>query len=175
MVGRVVNAPAPTRPFFRSRRLRAGSAVRSGDPSAYPVGSRDHPDVSSTDPSAASRSAPPTPGGGHAEADLPESPVRRVMSSTRELARRFRRDGFAVARGVFDSDHVARLERAFDDIVAQSQRSGEDIDACWGGPRMDALGAEGTSVLHTHDVQQFSAEWLRGWNHDATRSSANRT
>jgi hypothetical protein len=82
------------------------------------------------------------------------------------LREKFERDGFAVVRGVFDDAHITRLAAEVDRIVAQLLRSGEDVDARWGGPRMDALDAAGTEVVHTHNVQQYSGVWLRALLHE---------
>ena len=78
----------------------------------------------------------------------------------------FERHGFVLARGLFDAAYVALLEADFDGIVGQLRRSGEDVNARWGGPQMDALGAAGTEVVHTHNVQQYSAAWLRALLHE---------
>jgi phytanoyl-CoA hydroxylase len=83
-----------------------------------------------------------------------------------EIGRRFTEDGFYVARGVFSRAQTGELEEEFDRIVGQLVSSGEHIDARWGGPEMERLGAAGTSVLHTHNVQRFSAAWLRALLHE---------
>jgi len=73
----------------------------------------------------------------------------------------FEQDGYWLAKGVFSPQEVELLEQDFDRIVDQLQRSGEHINARWGGPEMERLGAENMVVLHTHNVQQFSAVWSR--------------
>lgn len=78
-----------------------------------------------------------------------------------EIAEAFARDGYYLARGVFGRDQVARLEEDFDRIVAQILASGEEANARWNGPEMEKMGAAPTVVLHTHNVQQYSAAWLR--------------
>lgn len=82
-----------------------------------------------------------------------------------DLRERFDRDGFALVEGVFSPDEVAELEADFDRIVRQLLASEEEIDARWSGPEMDRIGAAGTVVLHTHNVQQYSATWLRALLH----------
>ncbi len=76
----------------------------------------------------------------------------------------FARDGYVLAKGVFSPSEVAELEAAFDRIVDQLVRSKEQLNARWGGPEMDKIGGD-TVVLHTHNVQQFSAAWLRALTH----------
>lgn len=73
----------------------------------------------------------------------------------------FDENGFYVAKGVYSSTEVAELERDFDRIVDQISRSGEEINARWSGPEMEKMGAANTVVIHTHNVQQYSAVWLR--------------
>jgi ectoine hydroxylase-related dioxygenase (phytanoyl-CoA dioxygenase family) len=78
-----------------------------------------------------------------------------------EVGRQFAEDGYYVAKGVFSPDEVARLEADFDRIVDQLMRSGESINARWGGPEMERLGTQNLVVLHTHNVQQYSAAWAK--------------
>ncbi len=73
----------------------------------------------------------------------------------------FDHDGYYLARSVFSPDDVRSLESDFDRIVEQILNSGEEVNARWSGPEMDRIGAAGTVVLHTHNVQQYSSLWLR--------------
>ncbi len=77
------------------------------------------------------------------------------------IGRQFAEQGFFLAKGVFDAAEVAELERDFDRIVAQISQKDENVNATWGGPEMERLGAKGLVVVHTHNVQQYSAAWLR--------------
>ncbi len=77
----------------------------------------------------------------------------------------FDRDGYFLARGVFSPGELQTLEQEFDQIVAQILSSGEEVNARWSGPEMDRIGSAGTVVLHTHNVQQYSAIWLRALLH----------
>ncbi|HRK21059.1 MAG TPA: phytanoyl-CoA dioxygenase family protein [Fimbriimonadaceae bacterium] len=78
-------------------------------------------------------------------------------TSVREF---FNENGYYIAKGVYSPSEVTELETAFDRIVAQLVASNEQINARWGGPEMEKIGA-GTVVLHTHNVQQFSSVWLQ--------------
>lgn len=79
---------------------------------------------------------------------------------TADLGQCMKRDGVALARGVFDLATAAKLEADFDLTVAQLADSGEDINARWeSAARYE--GAEAQSVVHTHNVQNFSAVWLQ--------------
>lgn len=79
--------------------------------------------------------------------------------------RSFASDGYYVEKGVFSPVEIAELETDFDRIVEQLLAGDEAINATWGGPEMKQLGAEKLVVLHTHNVQQFSARWGRALYH----------
>lgn len=75
----------------------------------------------------------------------------------------YEENGYVIARGVFDAVELADLETDFDRIVRQISESGENINARWSGPEVDRIGATEMFVAHTHNVQQFSAIWLRAF------------
>ena len=77
----------------------------------------------------------------------------------------FDEKGYYLARGVFAREEVAELERDFDRIVSQLLASDEHVNARWQGPEVERLGALNTVVLHTHNVQQYSATWSRATMH----------
>lgn len=79
----------------------------------------------------------------------------------KEVQRQFAQDGYYHAKGVFTPEEVRAQEADFDNIVRQLRGSGEDINARWGGPEMEKLGAAQTTIFHTHNVQRYSALWLR--------------
>src|SRR5690349_11790958 len=83
------------------------------------------------------------------------------VPSGSEIKKFYDDNGYYLARGVFDQDELRGLEEDFDRIVAQLVDSKEDINARWKGPEMERLGAAKTSVIHTHNVQQFTARWHR--------------
>lgn len=84
-------------------------------------------------------------------------------AQTHSIGEQFARDGFYLAKGVFTPAEVAELEAEFDRIVSQLLASGEELNARWSGPEMERIGAAGTVVLHTHNVQQYSAAWLKAF------------
>ena len=73
----------------------------------------------------------------------------------------FQEQGFYHARGVFSGRELEMMTVDFERIVAQIRTSGEAIDATWVGPEMEKRRQQGDVVLHTHNVQQYSAVWLR--------------
>ena len=90
---------------------------------------------------------------------LHAAPPLRVADT--EIGRQFSKDGGHLAKSVFSPAEVKELEADFDRIVAQLRASNEQINATWGGPEMDRLGAQKLVVLHTPNVQPFSAKWAR--------------
>lgn len=78
------------------------------------------------------------------------------MSSLRE---QYERDGYVVISGAIPSDVLAGLQEDFDRIVQQLVASGEEINAKWASA--DAISGADSVVLHTHNVQQFSARWMQ--------------
>ncbi len=82
-------------------------------------------------------------------------PIFKLESGVSDLATVFDRDGFALAKGVFSGDLLTEMTEEFDRIVEQLEESGEDVNARW-----DAADP-GTVVVHTHNVQQYSAVWMR--------------
>lgn len=73
----------------------------------------------------------------------------------------FHEQGYYLARGFYSPSELKDMECDFDHIVQQMIQSREEINARWSGTEIEKLGAEETIVLHTHNVQQFSAVWHR--------------
>jgi phytanoyl-CoA hydroxylase len=78
------------------------------------------------------------------------------MSSINEF---YKENGYYIARGVYAPEEVRELEVDFDRIVQQLKSGNEDANARWGGAAMEK--AKDTVVVHTHNVQRYSAVWLR--------------
>lgn len=78
-----------------------------------------------------------------------------------EITQFFDENGYYVARGVYSPAEVAVLEEDFDHIVHQLQSSGEESNARWGGDEMKRLDGGESEIIHTHNVQTYSAHWLR--------------
>lgn len=88
-------------------------------------------------------------------------------AESQAIAASFAKDGFYLAKGVFNPSEVAQLETEFDRIVRQISSADEDINATWTGPEMARLTGSKppVAVLHTHNVQQYSAAWLGAFMH----------
>jgi len=89
----------------------------------------------------------------------------QIPTADTEIGRRFAEDGYYIAKGVFSPAEVAELESEFDRIVGQLLASGEQLNAKWGGPEMERLQSQQMVVLHTHNVQQYSAAYTRALLH----------
>src|SRR5687767_10337620 len=77
----------------------------------------------------------------------------------------FNENGYYLAKGVFSSDEVRDLEEDFDRIVNQLHGSGENVNARWGGDEMKRLDGGNSVIVHTHNVQCFSARWMQACQH----------
>lgn len=84
------------------------------------------------------------------------------MKSTCEF---FRENGFYHARGVFSAREISELDAEFDSIVEDLNHSSEEVDATWGGAETKRLKTTNSQITHTHNVQLFSACWLRALQH----------
>jgi phytanoyl-CoA hydroxylase len=75
----------------------------------------------------------------------------------------FSDNGYYLAPAVFSGKLLDEMETEFDRIVEQLHRSGEDINARWQGTDMDKLDGGSSEIIHTHNVQRYSAIWLRAF------------
>jgi ectoine hydroxylase-related dioxygenase (phytanoyl-CoA dioxygenase family) len=85
------------------------------------------------------------------------------MSEIRDF---FQENGYYHAHGVFNPQEIAELEKDYDRIVDQISSTGEEINATWDAPGIQAYKEMGTVVLHTHNVHRYSATWLRALLHE---------
>ena len=72
----------------------------------------------------------------------------------------FKEKGFCVKNSVFTTDALYTLSSEFDRIVSQLQESGEYINARWGSELTKDIEQSETQVIHTHNVQSYSAEMM---------------
>lgn len=88
-------------------------------------------------------------------------------SALPDIAEVFARDGYYLARGVYPEAVLRELEQDFDRMVAQLERSGENVNARWRGEGMDKLDGGASTVIHTHNVHRYSARWLKAFQDEA--------
>jgi len=85
-----------------------------------------------------------------------------MSTSPTEITEFFQENGYYLAKGVYSPTEVAELETDFDRIVQQLRGSGEEVDARWKGAAINKIDTN-TTVVHTHNVQIYSAVWLRAF------------
>ncbi|MEM7571328.1 MAG: phytanoyl-CoA dioxygenase family protein [Bacteroidota bacterium] len=84
------------------------------------------------------------------------------MSTT--ISEFFAAAGYYHAKGVFGPAEVQILRQDFDRIVQQISASKEELNARWDNQAvMEKLGAAESVILHTNNVQQYSAKWMRAF------------
>ena len=79
-----------------------------------------------------------------------------------EISKSFDENGYYVARGVFGGDFLARLQEDFNTCVGQLEDSDENINAHWGSADF-VPGGKDTVIIHTHQIQSFSAVWMQAF------------
>ena len=72
----------------------------------------------------------------------------------------FKEKGFCIKNSVFTADALYAFSSEFDRIVSQLQKSGEYINARWCSELTKDIEQSDTQVIHTHNVQSFSAEMM---------------
>jgi ectoine hydroxylase-related dioxygenase (phytanoyl-CoA dioxygenase family) len=82
--------------------------------------------------------------------------------SSAEITKSYQENGYYLAKNVYNPAEIAELDRDFDRIVEQLQGSGEKVDARWGGAAINKID-QNSVVVHTHNVQIYSAAWLRAF------------
>ena len=112
------------------------------------------------------------------------SDVSEGIRTVRSIRNFFAEHGYYHARGVFSAGEIAALAEDFDRIVDQIAAAGEPVDATWDGGQAAAVMQAGDRILHTHNVQKFSAAgltrfsvrpFLTSWNPSWVRTSSSTT
>jgi ectoine hydroxylase-related dioxygenase (phytanoyl-CoA dioxygenase family) len=86
-----------------------------------------------------------------------------MSTSLPEITVSFQQNGYYLAKGVYSPGEVRDLEAEFDRIVRQISSSGEEINARWGGEAMKKIASKDSVIVHTHNVQMYSATWHRAF------------
>jgi phytanoyl-CoA hydroxylase len=92
--------------------------------------------------------------------------VKSTADPFSDVAKIFARDGYYLGHRVYSDRLLLELEEDFDRIVGQLERSGENVNARWRGENMDALDGGASTIIHTHNVQRYSARWLQALQDD---------
>jgi ectoine hydroxylase-related dioxygenase (phytanoyl-CoA dioxygenase family) len=83
---------------------------------------------------------------------------------TPQQTQQYRDDGYVVARGIFTTAELDELEQELDGMVDRRRQQKVSLDATWGGDWKKDMPK--TEILHTPDVQVYSAAWARVLTHD---------
>ena len=78
----------------------------------------------------------------------------------------FQENGYYFAKGVYSPQEIKTMESDFDRVVDQLLKSDENVNARWGGRLMDALDGGESVIIHTHNIQSFSAVWMQAFMHE---------
>ncbi|MBA3685886.1 MAG: phytanoyl-CoA dioxygenase family protein [Planctomycetes bacterium] len=92
----------------------------------------------------------------------PAASLLNSSSSESAPAAFFREHGYWIARGLVDPQAITDLTRDFDRTVSQMEASSEHINARWRYDTTTAVdGDPQACVIHTHQIQKYSAAWMR--------------
>ncbi|MEM8685529.1 MAG: phytanoyl-CoA dioxygenase family protein, partial [Pseudomonadota bacterium] len=80
---------------------------------------------------------------------------------TTDIESFFDENGYYHAHNVYREESLRRMEEDFDRIVEQLEQSGERINARWDSEHTDKLDGGASRIIHTHNVQRYSACWLK--------------
>ena len=82
------------------------------------------------------------------------------------IRQKFEQDGYYHASNVYSEDVLKLLEIEFDRVVEQLENSGERINARWEGDQTAELDGGRSRIVHTHNVQRYSSQWLAALQDD---------
>jgi ectoine hydroxylase-related dioxygenase (phytanoyl-CoA dioxygenase family) len=92
-------------------------------------------------------------------ATIPQSPA---ASDRAAVAAFYQEHGFYIGRNLVDPGRLAGLEKDFDRMVEQILATSPNANARWNQETTTALDNDRSSVvIHTHQVQKYSAAWAR--------------
>jgi phytanoyl-CoA hydroxylase len=83
---------------------------------------------------------------------------------TPKQIQQYKTAGYVVARGIFTTAELDELERELDAVIERRAKQKAHLDATWQGDWKKDMPK--TEILHTHDVQLYSAAWARVLVHD---------
>ena len=86
----------------------------------------------------------------------------QMINRMNTITSNFYKDGYHIEKNIFPKKNIGVIENEFDYIVKQLKLSGENINARWDSKLRSALEQNkmDTEVIHTHNVQSYSAEML---------------
>ena len=76
----------------------------------------------------------------------------------------YKEEGYALASEIFSAAELDRMEAEFDAIIERRRANNADLESTWEGDWKNDQPA--MEIVHTHDLQAYSAEWSRVLLHD---------
>jgi len=90
------------------------------------------------------------------------------MKNAQEIKEFFDENGYYMARGLFPPAAVKELEYDFDRIVALNTAKDDNSNRRWVGENKELKESPAdTVIIHTHQVQSYSARWLQAMQYPA--------
>ena len=72
----------------------------------------------------------------------------------------FDKNGYYLAKGIYNSSLLGRMQNDFDRVTQQLLASKENINARWGSQLTRDVESDDSVVLHTHNIHSYSSIWL---------------
>lgn len=83
---------------------------------------------------------------------------------TADQIKHYREQGYVLVSGIFTTAELDELEREFDGIIERRLAARASLDATWNGDWKNKF-KTAMQIVHTHDVQAYSAAWARAIVH----------
>ena len=80
-----------------------------------------------------------------------------------DIGKFFGENGYYFAKGIYSAEEVKVMESDFDRVVDQLLKSDENVNARWQSRLTDALDGGESVIIHTHNIQSFSAVWMQAF------------
>lgn len=84
---------------------------------------------------------------------------------TEQQIRHYRDQGYVVVNDIFTADELARMEEEFDGIIERRTKAKANLEVVWSGDWKNKYRPD-QIIIHTHDLQAYSAYWTRMLVHD---------
>lgn len=88
----------------------------------------------------------------------------RSLAMPQSIRRFFSENGYYLAKGVFSKAELRPLTRDFNRIVKQVVANEPRVNGGWkGDPTRRLKAGKKTELIHTHQVQSYSEQWMRAF------------
>ena len=72
----------------------------------------------------------------------------------------FKNNGYYIEKGLFNKSEITVLDKEFNKIISQLEKSGENINANWRSDLTKDIDPKNSKIIHTHNVQSYSSIML---------------